>query len=111
MKKNLFILLVVLLGLSLVLAACGGGESVSRDPKAILGEWKSGEMSFNFFDDGSVAGTNAGQSFPGQFEYDGTNLKLQLEGGAGVQPYTVEIKGDTMTWTDSSGSQTFTKVK
>jgi hypothetical protein len=110
MKKNLSILFVVLLGLSLFLAACGGGASVSRDPKAILGEWKSGEMSFNFFDDGSVAGSNAGQSFPGQFEYDGTNLKIKLE-GAEVQPYTVEITGDTMTWTDPSGSQTFTKVK
>ncbi|MCX6082105.1 MAG: DUF5640 domain-containing protein [Chloroflexi bacterium] len=94
--------------------ASTGAESTQApaDSKALLGSWKSdvGDMSFSFTEDGNVVAQNAGQEVKGAFNYDGATLNIQLV-GANQQSYKVEISGDKMTWTDDSGSQSFTKVQ
>ncbi len=111
MKKNLLIVLVVLLSLSLVLTACG--ESVNRDPNAILGEWKSdaSDQNFAFQEDGTCAAVEAGQGIMCSYNYDGTTLNMQFDGDTEQKSMKVEISGDKMSWNVAAGTQTFTKLK
>ena len=113
MKKNLSILFVVLIGLSLLLAACGGSaSSAPSDPKAILGSWKadSGDQTFTFFDDGTLAIQTADGSATGTYTYDGVSLAITTESGS--QTVTAQISGNQMTWSmEGSASSTFTKTQ
>lgn len=113
MKKNLSILLIVILGFSLLLSACGG-ESSSADTEAIVGAWISdgdSAVAISFGDDGSYAIANSGELVAeGTYTFDGSTLVTTPSDGSGASSAQVEINGDTMTTTDPDGSvATWTK--
>ena len=107
MKKNLSILIVVILGFSLLLSACGGGSS-SADANAIVGAWISdgdSNVAISFGDDGSYAIANNGElAAEGTYTFDGNTLVTTPSDGSGKASAQVKINGDTMTTTDPNGT-------
>ncbi len=112
MKKNLSILFVVLVSLSMILTACGGGgssSSQSTNPQDIVGTWKmDGEdVTYEFAADGSFILNGV----PGNaFGYDGAKLDITYVDGTS-QVYTASINGDKMTWEFEGATTTLSRVK
>jgi hypothetical protein len=107
MKKNLSILLVVLLGLSLILTACGGDDS-SSSPQSVAGAWENDNdntVGIAFGDDGTYGIFKAGELMAdGTYTFDGSTLETTPSDGSGTISAKVVINGGTMTWTDPNGS-------
>jgi major membrane immunogen (membrane-anchored lipoprotein) len=111
MKKNLSILFVVVLGLGLLLSACGGddtGSSVdSSNYGALAGAWENDNdntVGIAFGDDGTYGIYKSGELLAdGTYTFDGSTLTLASSDGS-ESSAQVEINGGAMTWTDPDGS-------
>lgn len=110
MKKNLSILFVVILGLGLLLSACGDDTGSSGGPSnsgALAGAWENDNdntVGIAFGDDGTYGIYKSGELLAdGTFTFDGGTLTLTSSDGS-ESSAQVEINGGAMTWTDPDGS-------
>ncbi|OGO76896.1 MAG: hypothetical protein A3K41_00420 [Chloroflexi bacterium RIFOXYD12_FULL_57_15] len=109
MKKNLSILLAVVILLSAMLAcgsdadtgSSGGGSSNSS---ALVGVWVSDNgVVIGFGDDGTFASNSGDVVSEGTYTFDGSTVVVTLSDGTNSSAQ-VEINGDAMTMTDPNGS-------
>lgn len=110
MKKNLSVLIVIILGFSLLLSACGGSSSSVN----VAGAWENDNdntVGIAFGDDGTYGIYKSGELMAeGTYTLDGSTLVTTPSDGSGETSAQVEINGNTMTTTDPSGSvSTWTK--
>lgn len=100
MKKNLSILFVIVLTLSLLLSACGG----SADTNSIVGTWQNPDDggTLSFAEDGSAMVNVGGEQIPSTYEFDGSSLTITSS--TGEITFTVTFEGDTMTLTGENGT-------
>lgn len=113
MKRNLSILLAVVLLLSAMLA-CGSETDTGSSGGAIAGAWENDNdntVGIAFGDDGSYGIYKSGELMAeGTYTFDGSTLVTTPSDGSGASSAQVEINGGTMTWTDPDGSvSTWTK--
>lgn len=112
MKKNLPILLVVIMLLGAILA-CGGSTDTGSSGGAsnsgtIAGAWENDNdntVGVAFGDDGSYGIYKSGELMAeGTYTFDGSTLVMTPSDGSGASSAQVEVNGGTMTWTDPDGS-------
>lgn len=113
MKKNLSILFVVVLGLSLLLSACGGGSDTGSSG-AIAGAWENDNdntVGIAFGDDGTYGIYKSGELMAeGTYTFDGSTIVTTPSDGSGETSAQVVINGSVMTMTDPNGAvSTWTK--
>jgi len=99
MKKNLSILVALMLTLGLLLTACGGAAAVKND--SIVGSWANDAgLTFTYAADGTYTTSEGGS---GTYVLNGSDLSITAADGTKVS-VTVTIKGDTLTETNSAGT-------
>lgn len=103
MKKNLSILIVIILGISLLLAACGGSsESDSSGGGTIIGTWvdsADGATTLTFTADTMQMNDNE----PSAYTYNGNTVSVNLSDGSTVS-YQVSVNGNSLTLTEDTGN-------
>ena len=118
MKVKQWFALVMVIGMLVVLGACGGGNSAqngnsdtaSNDPVAVLvGEWEydGGLYSYVFSADGT--GEYAGMAFT--YEADGSVLSITYEGMDMATELEYSVDGKVLNVVDSFGDDTIYNKK